>query len=55
MTIAKEISEPLSHIFNLTFLSGTIPNGLKIALVSLPQFTKQIKKMNSKIIDQFLY
>jgi hypothetical protein len=33
-TIAKEISEPLSHIFNLTFLSGTIPNGLKIALVT---------------------
>ena len=33
-TIAKEISESLSHIFNLTFLSGTIPNGLKIALVT---------------------
>ena len=32
--IATEISEPLSHIFNLTFLSGTIPDGLKIALVT---------------------
>ncbi len=32
--IATEISEPLSHIFNLTFLSGTIPDDLKIALVT---------------------
>ena len=33
-TVAKEISEPLSHIFNLTFLNGTIPDPLKIALVT---------------------
>jgi hypothetical protein len=26
--ISKEISEPLSHIFNLTFLSGTFPDNL---------------------------
>ena len=32
--IATEISEPLSHIFNLNFLSGTIPDDLKIALVT---------------------
>ncbi len=32
--IATEISEPLSHIFNLSFLSGTIPDDLKIALVT---------------------
>jgi hypothetical protein len=32
--ISNEISEPLSHIFNLTFLSGTIPNNLKVALVT---------------------
>ena len=32
--ISTEISEPLSHIFNLTFFSGTIPDDLKIALVT---------------------
>ena len=32
--IATEISEPLSHIFNLTFFPGTIPDDLKIALVT---------------------
>ena len=32
--IATEISEPLSHIFNLSFVSGTIPDHLKIALVT---------------------
>ena len=31
---AKQISKPLTHIFNLTFLSGTIPDKLKIALVT---------------------
>ena len=33
-TVANKISEPLSHVFNLTFLSGTIPDSLKIALVT---------------------
>ena len=33
-TVANEISEPLSHVFNFTFLSGTIPDSLKIALVT---------------------
>jgi hypothetical protein len=32
--IANEISEPLAYIFNLTFLSGIIPDNLKIALVT---------------------
>ena len=31
---AKEISMPLTHIFNLTFLTGVIPDDLKIALVT---------------------
>ena len=32
--IAKEISKPLAHIFNLSFLSGIIPDNLKVALVT---------------------
>jgi hypothetical protein len=31
---ATNISEPLAHIFNLTFLSGIIPDEIKIALVT---------------------
>jgi hypothetical protein len=31
---ASNISEPLAHIFNLAFLSGIIPDKLKIALVT---------------------
>ena len=33
-TTGKEISKPLTHIFNLTFGSGIIPDKLKIALVT---------------------
>ena len=33
-TIKPEISKPLTHIFNLTFQSGLIPDSLKIALVT---------------------
>jgi hypothetical protein len=33
-TVATEISEPFSHVFNLAFLTGTIPDDLKIALVT---------------------
>ena len=29
MSVANEISEPLSHIINLTFISGIIPDHLK--------------------------
>ena len=31
----KEISKPLTHIFNLSFLSGIIPDNLKVALITL--------------------
>ena len=33
-TTSKEISKPLTHIFNLTFEMGIIPDKLKIALVT---------------------
>ena len=33
-TIGKEISKPLTHIFNLSFSFGIIPTSLKIALVT---------------------
>jgi hypothetical protein len=32
--VAKEMSEPLTQIFNQTFLTGNIPQELKIALVT---------------------
>ena len=51
-TVASEISESISHIFNLTFRSGTIPDPLKIALVT-PIF-KENEKINFKIIDLYL-
>ncbi len=31
---AKDISKPLTHIFNLSFSSGIIPDNLKVALVT---------------------
>ena len=31
---AKEISEPLTHIFNLTFSTGVIPDDLNVALIT---------------------
>ena len=34
MTVQVYKSEPLSHILNLTFLSGIIPDNLKVALVT---------------------
>jgi hypothetical protein len=33
--IAKEISKPLTHIFNLSFSTGIIPDNLKVALITL--------------------
>jgi hypothetical protein len=36
-TIAREVSEPLSRLSNLTCLTGTIPHDLKIALLT-PNF-----------------
>jgi hypothetical protein len=32
---AKEISKPLTHIFNLTFSTGIIPDNLKVALITV--------------------
>jgi hypothetical protein len=32
--IAKEISKPLTHIFNPTFSTGIIPDNLKVALIT---------------------
>jgi hypothetical protein len=32
--IAKEISKPLTHIFNLTFSTGIISDNLKVALIT---------------------
>ena len=40
--IANYIVKPLTHIFNLSFLTGTIPNALKIARVT------PVYKANSK-------
>jgi hypothetical protein len=34
MSCTKEISEPLAHIYNLSFSSGIIPEKLKIAVVT---------------------
>ena len=50
---ASNISEPLAHIFNLTFLSGNIPDKLKIALVT-PIF-KANEKTNLPITDLYLF
>ena len=33
-SVTNEISEPLSHIFNLTFINGNIPDNLKKALIT---------------------
>ncbi len=33
-TIGREISEPLSRISDLTFLTGSIPDNLKIAVLT---------------------
>ena len=32
--VAPYVSVPLSHIFNLTFATGKIPNDLKVALIT---------------------
>ncbi len=45
-TIAREVSEPLSRLSNLTCLTGTIPHDLKIALTKI---------MNSRIIGLYLF
>ena len=49
--VATEISESLSLIFNLTFLNGTVPDPLKVAIVT-PIF--HYEKNKFKIIDLYL-
>ena len=53
--VVKEISKPLTHIFNLSFSFGIIPDKLKIALIT--QFLKVIKKTCTglKTTDQYLF
>ena len=49
--VAQYRSMPSSHIFNLTFETGKIPDDLKVALVT-PVY-KSSEKMFIQIIDQF--
>jgi hypothetical protein len=63
---ASNISEPLAHIFNLTFLSGIIPDELKIALVTPIFKANEKNKFNnyrsisvlscfSKLLEKLMY
>ena len=52
-TIAREVSEPLSRLSNLTCLTGTIPHDLKIALLT-PNF-KANENNDSRIIGLYLF
>ena len=51
-TIGEEIVKPLTHIYNSTFLTGKIPNFLKIALVTQ---NMQMKIIYLKITDQYRF
>lgn len=63
-SVANEISEPLSHIFNLTFISGNIPDNLKKALIT-PVFKandknefknyRPILTCFSKLLEKLMY
>ena len=53
ITCAKEISKPLTHIFNSTFITGIIPDKLKVALVT-PIF-KANERNKFEIIDRFQF
>ena len=64
--MAPYIALPLSHIFNLTFATGKIPNKLKVALVT-PVYTSSDKDVYSnyrpisvlpcfsKILEKLMY
>ena len=41
--VSSYVSVPLSHIFNLTFATGKIPNNLKVALIT-PLYKASEKK-----------
>ena len=51
--VAPYVSVPLSHIFNLTFATGKIPNDLKVALKT-PVY-KASEKIYFRITDLSLY
>ncbi len=46
------ITEPLTHIFNLSFTKGVFPDQIKIAKVK--PIYKKVDSMISLIIDQYL-
>jgi hypothetical protein len=50
---AKEISKPLTHIFNLTFQNGVIAEKLKLAIVT--PILKLGKIINMKTIDLYQF
>ena len=63
--IAKESSKPLTHIFNLSFLNGIIPDKLKFALVTPMHKGNEESKVDnyrpisvlnyfSKLLEQFV-
>ena len=64
--VANEISEPLSHIFNLTFITGNIPDNLKKGSIT-PVFkaneTNEFKNYRpisvltcfSKLLEKLMY
>ena len=64
--VAPYVSVPLSHIFNLTFATGKIPNDLKVALIT-PKYKASEKNVFSnyrpisvlpffsKILEKLMY
>ena len=63
--VAKESSKPLTHIFNLSFLNGIIPDKLKFALVTPMHKGNEESKVDnyrpisvlnyfSKLLEQFV-
>ena len=52
--LATELSEPLSHIINLTFSTGKLPVDFKTSIIMLFLYTNQETVVNSTITDLFL-
>ena len=59
--IGKELSKPLTHIFNTTFITGIIPDQLKIALITLIFKTGEnyrpisVLTCFSKLLEKLMY
>ena len=51
--ICPEITNPLAHIFNLSFTTGVVPDSLKLAKV-IPVYKKG-EKTNLEITDRSHY